>query len=623
MIGSFLVSTALSAQALTDIKHSFFDSPVDFRSEVIYFLIVDRFHDGHAAEAKEGSEVEESKGLYDKTHQDWGKYWGGNLQGIINKIDYLKELGVTALWLSPLFEQVSDLQFSRAPMHGYWTRDFKRINPRFLKVDEPNTIHNSPTMKTLVDTCHAAGIKVVLDIVCNHSSPDINGSKGLVLDDGKPIADFNNDTNGFYYHEGEITDWEDEYQLIHLEMMGLATFNEKNIDYRNYIKSAIRTWLDAGIDALRVDTLKHMPIWFWQEFTTAMKAYKPGLFMFGEYGFSKPWEQRSVDYANNIGMSILDFGLCDGIRFCFSGQEPGGFHQVERVLAYDKVYHKANELVTFIDNHDMPRFLSIVPDEKKLDLALVMLLTIRGVPCLFYGTEQYLNNATNGGQDPYNRPMMDRWDTQAHPYQLVRTLLQLRSSNQALAFGSHQTAWVNDDFYLYTRNFRDSAVMVMVNKTESDHVVNAENIHMPNGVYSCLLTGFPVEIVDGCLQGYTVPGNTALVISVDGKPVEAPLVAVFQINGFETQPGQSLAIIGDCDELGNWDHANSYGMEFLNDNTWIATVGFSPTQPKVINFKFIVHNSNGDPIVEYLINRKSVLPREGRIAIDCFWNSAN
>ena len=97
----------------------------------------------------------------------------------------------------------------------------------------------------------------------------------------------------------------------------------------------------------------------------------------------------------------------------------------------------------------------------------------------------------------------------------------------------------------------------------------------------------------------------------------------FKINGFETQPWQSLAFIGHCDELGNWDHANSYGMEFLNENTWIATVGFSPTQPKVINFKFIVHDSNGEPIVEYLINRKSVLPREGRIAIDCFWNSAN
>ena len=90
----------------------------------------------------------------------------------------------------------------------------------------------------------------MLDIVCNHSSSEINGSKGLVLDDGKPIADFNDDSNGFYYYEGEIFDWEDEYQLLHLEMIGLATFNEKNIDYRNYIKSAIRTWLDAGVDAL-------------------------------------------------------------------------------------------------------------------------------------------------------------------------------------------------------------------------------------------------------------------------------------------------------------------------------------------------------------------------------------
>jgi cyclomaltodextrin glucanotransferase len=128
----------------------------------------------------------------------------------------------------------------------------------------------------------------------------------VVLDDGKPLADFNHDDKGFYCHEGEITDWEDEYQLIHLEMMGLATFNEKNIDYRNYIKSAIQMWLDSGVDALRVDTLKHMPTWFWQEFTTAIKAHKPGLFMFGEYGFSKPWERRSVEYANNIEMSILD-----------------------------------------------------------------------------------------------------------------------------------------------------------------------------------------------------------------------------------------------------------------------------------------------------------------------------
>ena len=405
--------TSLSA---TDLTKGLFDSPVDFRSEVIYFLIVDRFYDATSdEEERQGVWDRGSKeGLYDKTWTQWGKYWGGNLLGIIEKIPYLKKLGVTAVWLSPLFEQVDDMQYDRAPMHGYWTKDFKRINPRFLPTGEPNSLYNSTTLRQLVDVLHANDIKLVLDVVCNHSSPDVNGSKGVVLDDGKPLADFNQDEQGFYYHEGEITDWEDEYQLIHLEMMGLATFNEKNIDYRNYIKSAIQMWLDVGVDALRVDTLKHMPIWFWQEFTTAMKAHKPHLFMFGEYGFSKPWEHRSVEYANNIGMSILDFGLCDGIRFCFSGQEPGGFHQIERVLGYDNVYHRANDLVTFIDNHDMPRFLSVVPDSRKLDLALVLLSTLRGVPCLFYGTEQYLNDSTNGGEDPYNRPMMESWDTSSH-----------------------------------------------------------------------------------------------------------------------------------------------------------------------------------------------------------------
>ena len=610
---------------LNQIEKGFFNEPVDFRSEVIYFLIVDRFCDGHSSEVSqlEGSEQEDSKGLYDRTRQDWGKYWGGNLQGVINKIPYLKSLGVTSIWLSPLFEQVSDLQFERAPMHGYWTRDFKRLNPRFLKKDESTRLDESTTLRQLIDCCHQAGIKVVLDIVCNHSSPDINGSKGVVFDDGSPLADFNDDSKGFYYHEGEITDWEDEYQLIHLEMMGLATFNEKNIEYRNYIKSAIKSWLDAGVDALRVDTLKHMPIWFWQEFTTEMKSHKPGLFMFGEYGFSKPWENRSVEYANNIGMSILDFGLCDGIRFCFSGQEPGGFYQVERILGYDHVYHRANELVTFIDNHDMPRFLSIVPDEELLDLALVLLLTLRGVPCLFYGTEQYLRNDTNGGQDPYNRPMMAAWDEKKQSFKFVQTLLSLRERNQALAFGAHHTAWVNETFYLYTRNFRDSSVMVMINRSDSDHIANVENIQIPDGTYTCHLTGYPVTISNSSLQNYVVQGKTALVISVEGEPVSGHVVAVFQVNGFATQPGQRLAITGSCQELGAWDHDRSFGMEYVNDNTWLATVPFDASTGSLVNYKFLVHQEGSDPIVENLITRKLVLPKQGQISVDCFWGQVS
>ena len=220
----------------------------EFREEVIYFLIVDRFYDATSdEEERQGVWDRGSKqGLYDKTWTQWGKYWGGNLRGIIEKIPYLKQLGITAVWLSPLFEQVDDMQFDRAPMHGYWTKDFKRINPRFLPTDEPNSLHNSSTLCQLVDALHANDIKLVLDVVCNHSSPDVNGSKGVVFDDGNLLCDFNNDVSGFYHHNAEITDWEDEYQLINGEMCGLATFNERNPEYRKYIKSAIIEWLDVG-----------------------------------------------------------------------------------------------------------------------------------------------------------------------------------------------------------------------------------------------------------------------------------------------------------------------------------------------------------------------------------------
>ena len=127
-------------------------------------------------------------------------------------------------------------------------------------------------------------------------------------------------------------------------MCGLA-FNECNRNTK-YIKSAIIEWLDVGVDALRIDTIKHMPIWFWQEFTADMKATSQSCFL-----VNMVWKAgaENRDYANQSGMSILDFGLCDAIRFAFSGQEPGGFQLIETLLTYDHVYHRANELVTFIN----------------------------------------------------------------------------------------------------------------------------------------------------------------------------------------------------------------------------------------------------------------------------------
>jgi cyclomaltodextrin glucanotransferase len=218
--------------------------------------------------------------------------------------------------------------------------------------------------------------------------------------------------------------------------------------------------------------------------------------------------------------------------------------------------------------------------------------------------------------------MMESWDNASHPFQLVKTLLRLRENNQALAYGSHNTAWVNENFYLYTRNYRGSAVMVMVNKSEHEHVVNAQHIRMPDGDHVCHLTGRTVSLSNGQLQGFGVPAKTAMVVSVAGQPVQGQVVAVFQLNGFETQPGQSVAIVGSCDELGNWHHDQAYGMEYLNQNTWIASVAFDHDAARLVNFKFLVKQQGAEPIIEYVINRKLLLPEQGTIAVDCFWNAA-
>lgn len=487
---------------------------------------------------------------------------------------------------------------------------------------ESNSLLHSSTLRELVAALHAAGIKLILDVVCNHSSPDINGSKGVVFDDGEPLADYNNDPEGFYYHYPEITDWEDEFQLIHHEMCGLATFNDKNIAYRNYIKQAIRQWIDIGVDALRVDTLKHMPVWFWQEFTSDMKSNKPDLFIFGEYGFGKPWDARTVEYANKTGMSILDFGLCDGIRFAFSGSQPGGFQLVQSVLEYDHVYRRANELVTFIDNHDMPRFLSICPDRRRLELATILLFCLRGVPCLFYGTEQYLVNNTEGGRDPYNRPMMDRWDEDADLFHIVQQLIDLRRANQAFTFGSHQQLYVSDDIYAFVRTYRDSHMLCILNKGADTEITLQGPSRLGNGALVCALTNREIALLDGRIGPLSLQAGAAHLFSCPGRRITGTVVATFQLNGLETHPGQRIALTGDCEELGLWDTARSYGMEYVNRNTWICEVAFDASAGRLINYKFVVLSEAADGFShENITPRRTLLPPHGRVKVDAVWEA--
>ncbi|MEG4216798.1 alpha-amylase family glycosyl hydrolase [Microcoleus sp. Pol14C6] len=593
---------------------------IEFRQETIYFIVVDRFYDGDPAN-NEGPNPE----LYDPEGKDWGKYWGGDLQGVIDKLDYLKDMGVSAVWLTPLFEQVEALFVEQAAIHGYWTKDFKRLNPRFIaKGDNPSINQTQESKDTvfdkLVHELHQRNMKLVLDIVCNHSNPDFSGKKGELYDDGVKIADFNDDEDDWYHHYGEVTNWEDEWQVQNCELSGLATFNENNIAYRNYIKSAIKQWLDRGVDALRVDTVKHMPIWFWQEFTADILTHRPDVFIFGEWIYSDPRNDRSVEFVNESGMTILDFGLCVAIREVLGKGADAGFKLVQDVLNLDHRYYGATELITFIDNHDMPRFQSLNPDPEMLQLAICLIMTTRGIPCIYYGTEQYLHDDTDGGNDPYNRPMMEKWDTDSPIYRDVRLLSGLRRLNPAISMGSQWQKYLTPDVYCYVRRYRDSVVFVAMNRGNSVTIKEVDT-ELPDGEHTEVLSRRKFEVKDGMLYNLELGAREVMIFSRVGERVKAKTIVRAQLNSVRTQPGERIVVIGDCPELGNWDISKGFPLEYINTNTWFGEIPFNESAGKLISYKYALLREGLSPLRENLVCRRWVLVSEGTVKWRDKWAS--
>lgn len=593
---------------------------IEFRQETIYFIVVDRFYDGDPAN-NEGPNPE----LYDPEGKDWGKYWGGDLQGVIDKLDYLKDMGVTAVWLTPLFEQVEALFVEQAAIHGYWTKDFKRLNPRFIaKGDNPSVNQTQETKDTVFDKLvyelHQRKMKLVLDIVCNHSNPDFSGKKGELYDDGVKVADFNDDTNNWYHHYGEVQNWEDEWQVQNCELSGLATFNENNIAYRSYIKSAIKQWLDRGVDALRVDTVKHMPIWFWQEFTADILTHRPDVFIFGEWIYSDPRNDLSVEFVNESGMTILDFGLCVAIREVLGEVASAGFQLIQDVLNLDHRYYGATELITFIDNHDMPRFQSLNGDRQMLSLAICLMMTTRGIPCIYYGTEQYLHDDTDGGNDPYNRPMMEQWDTDSPIYRDVRLLSGLRRLNPAISMGSQWQKHLTADVYCYVRRYRDSVVFVAMNRGNSV-IVEAVDTELPDGEHTEVLSRRKFEVKEGMLYNLELGAREVMIFSRVGERVNAKTIVRAQLNNVKSQPGERIVVIGDCPELGNWDISKAYPLEYINTNTWFGEIPFNESAGKLIAYKYALLREGMSPLRENLVSRRWVLASEGTVKWRDKWAS--
>jgi glycosidase len=587
----------------------------DFKREVIYQIITDRFFDGSTA----NNNPAQSAGLYDSTKTNWRAYWGGDLPGIQQKMSYLAGMGVTAIWISP---PVDNLNTNipdgggnpTASYHGFQGRDFKRIEEHF-----GNSGNTWTEFDAMVAAAHANGIKVIIDFAPNHSTQNNAGEFGSLYDNGTFLGNYTGDSNGYFHHNANISGggWDDRYQAEYFTLFDLADLNQEHPTIDAYMKSAAQLFQQHGVDGFRIDAIKHIT-WGW-EYSFANSVYTYGdSFMFGEWyqgNTSDPLYHDSYKFANKSGMSMLDFPLNTAIRSVFGSN--ANFSEIDSVLTQEAAnFTWKEDLVTFIDNHDMARFLSVNNNNNRLHEAMAFVLTARGIPCIYYGTEQYLHNDTSGGTDPYNRPMMSAFSTSTTAYTLTNRLSTLRRSNPAIPYGSMTQRWINNDVYIYERKFFGSVVLVAINKNETTgYSISGLNTSLPVGTQPDYLTGLlgGASITVGSGSGgnnpvttFTLPAHT---VSVWQFTEGAASPQIGSIGPTVGQPGVKTTIAGR--NFGSTTGTVKFGTTTATVNSWSPTQ-IVATTPSVTNgnYNVTVTNSGGTVSngIQYTVLTAKLIP---------------
>lgn len=549
----------------------------DWRDEVIYQLITDRFANG------------DINNDHNADPSNLAAWHGGDFQGIIDKIPYLKELGVTTLWISPVVKNVEE-DAGIAGYHGYWTQDYLSVNPHFGDLAK---------LREMVQILHDNDIKVILDIVANHVGQlfyyDINKNgqpdesvMGSSMDcytycqrimtlpqaDGAAICEpeYSNDftagacwgvdgcenkpcfdtcmarcadgypqkleikrysewdpdfdprgvmsfseagesglapvrwiympeinrvpplppefqNEAWYNRRGRIVTWDSPYQVVRGDFPGgLKDLDTTRDDVRKALIRVYQYWIAAAdLDGFRIDTIKHVEHEFWRAFTPSMREFTKGIgkknfFIFGEAfdgddaligSFTKNSEMDSVFYFSQ------KFQVFDAI-FKWNGPTRNfetlynaravNYGTVSGVTDADgKVLSPQKLLVNFMDNHDLPRFLYERPDGAALRAALSLLLTMDGIPCIYYGTEQNFE----GGNDPANRENLavSNYDTQNATFRHIAALTALRRELEPLRRGDLTIRWTTDHtgdeadagMLAFERTYKGRTALVVLN----------------------------------------------------------------------------------------------------------------------------------------------------------------
>lgn len=445
----------------------------DWSKKSIYFILTDRFWDG------DSSNNDFDGFVSDKS--DPRKWHGGDFQGIIDNLDYIQNMGFDAIWITPVTRQKSDDAF-----HGYYTYDFYDVDGHFGGMDK---------LKELVKAAHERQIAIMLDVVINHT--------GNFQPDSIAKAPF--DKYEWYHHNGDIQleDYMEtnQWALENCDIAGLDDLNHENIEVANELKKWIR-WMisETNVDALRIDTTKHVPKSYLREFTTAANT-----FTFGEVYGSEP--SYLGDYSNYVD-AALDFPMYYTIEEVFG--KDASMLQLQARYNDDHYYRDALLNGTFVDNHDVKRFLYEATGDaqgeggahSQLKAALSFLFTSRGIPILYQGTEQ----GFSGGCDPANREDMIL-NTGHELYKHVARLNAIRRAHPALQNGTQTEKYADDTFYGFQRSNEGDEVVVLINNawvSESRSIEGLERFADGTKLYNQLGED-AVEVANGSITAILGP----------------------------------------------------------------------------------------------------------------------
>jgi alpha-amylase len=428
--------------------------------DLIYFIMTDRFYDGDAS----------NNNFSDVNKNDPNAYHGGDLKGIIEKLDYIKSLGATAIWITPVCEN------EYGGYHGYWTCDFYNVDPHLGTIND---------LKNLVTEAHKKDIKVILDHVVNHT-----GYKSPWLKDESKKDWFNPKLN--------ISDWNDQNQIENGWLAGLPDLNQNNAEVKKYLIDNTLWWIkETGVDGMRLDTVKHVPKEFWKEFTSTIKEKYPNFYLLGEVWSDDP---QYLEQYHKLGIDgLTNYSLYSGIRKAFT--KFGKTIYLVNALKHEDEFSNPNINGIFIDNHDNTRLLSQAGEhgDSYLKQALTFIMTYPAIPIVYYGTEIGME----GNADPDNRRNME-WDriNNSEILKFYRHLIKMRNTNPALISGDFKLLDYDSCFISYKREKNEDSVIVIMNvqNKEKDIIVNIPNIPNNAQQYEDLLTNKTYNIDNEKLQ---------------------------------------------------------------------------------------------------------------------------